>query len=136
MKLRTRPLSLIVAFTVLAGCSDVIGIDQPLEVPGATKYFDGPLFRTLWNGLEACSKLSGDLHAVDFYSVAAETLPCSLHGIRTVGMYFPSSNRIFIVQSEMWTTSVIRHEMMHALLKDESGHPAKYFGPDGVCGYL
>ena len=136
MKLRTRPLSLIVAFTVLTGCSDVIGIDQPLEVPGATKYFDGSLFRPLWNGLEACSKLSRNLHAVNFYSVPVETLPSSLHGIRTVGMYFPASDRIFIVEAEKWNTSVIRHEMMHALLRDESGHPAKYFGPDGVCGYL
>jgi hypothetical protein len=136
MKLRTLRLSLIVGFTVLTGCSDVIGIDQPLEKPGARKYFDEPFFRPLWIGLEACSKLSGDLHSVHFYSVAAVTLPSSLHGIRTVGMYFPSTNRIFILQSEMWNTKVIRHEMMHALLKDESGHPAKYFGSDGLCGYL
>ena len=136
MKRRAKVWSLIVVFNALLGCSDVVGFDQPIEIPGATKYFDGSLFRPLWNGLEACSKLSGDLHAVDFYSVAAETLPSSLHGIRTVGMYFPSTNRIFIVQSEMWTTSVIRHEMMHALLRDESGHPAKYFGSDGLCGYL
>ncbi len=119
---------------VLSGCADIMG--NPLEFPDAVEYFDGALFQPLWNDLKTCSKLSGNLQSVHFFYVPEPTLPSALHGIRTVGMYFPSSNRIFIVEAEKWNPAVIRHEMMHALLKDESGHPPKYFSSDGLCGYL
>ena len=117
-------------------CSDIVGIDEPLEFPNSSKYFMTPEFPQWWAELEACSKLSRNLDKVEFYHVYAETLPNVLHGIRTVGAYYPRSNRIFIVESEKANPSVIRHEMMHALLRDESDHPPQYFGADGLCGYL
>jgi len=128
-------LPLLVAF-VLAGCNDIIGLGSPLEFPDAVKYSDMSLFVPLWEELKACSKLDGNLRSVGFYHVPQATLPSTLHGIRTVGMYLPGSNRIFIVDAEMSNGKVIRHEMMHALLRDESGHPPRYFGYDGLCGYV
>ena len=132
---RRHVLALALAF-VLPACSDVIGFGDPIEYPDAVTYFNEPLFRPLWDQLEACSKLRGTLKSVGFFYVPQASLPSVLHGIRTLGVYLPRSNRIFIVESEKSNPAVIRHEMMHALLKDESGHPPMYFGADGLCGYL
>ena len=120
----------------LGGCSELMSLDEPLEYPDAVGYFDRENFRQWWNELEGCSKLSRNLDGVGFFYVSAETLPSALHGIRTLGQYFPQSNRIFVVASAKSDRQVIRHEMMHALLRDESGHPPMYFGSDGLCGYL
>lgn len=140
IELATRRNSLgmlMLAFTLaLSACSELIGFDEPLEYPEAVKYFDEGNFRQWWTELEACSKLSRRLDRVGFFYVRQETLPSTLHGIRTVGLYFPSSNRIFVVEAEKSNRQVVRHEMMHALLRDQSGHPAEYFGADGRCGYL
>jgi hypothetical protein len=133
--MRPRIFGAALCAVVLSGCAEIMGGDT-LEFPDGVKYFDAALFQPLWDDLKACSSLSGNLRSVDFFYVPHVTLPTSLHGIRTVGMYFPKTNRIFIVETEKWNTAVIRHEMMHALLKDESGHPAKYFGSDGLCGYV
>jgi hypothetical protein len=126
-------LAMVLAF-VLPACSDVIG--SRVEYPDAVKYSNEPLFRSLWAELGACSKLRGNLSGVGFFYVPRTSLPSALHGIRTIGIYFPESNRIFIVESEKSNPAVIRHEMMHALLKNASGHPPLYFGADGLCGYL
>ena len=132
---RRHVLALALAFA-LPACGDVIGSAYSIEYPDAVNYFDEPLFRPLWDQLEACSKLRGNLRRVGFFYVPRESLPSVLHGIRTLGVYFPENNRIFIVESEKSNPAVIRHEMMHALLKYESGHPPLYFGADGLCGYL
>ena len=132
---RRHALALAFAF-VMPACSDVIGFGNPIEYPDAVKYFDESQFRPLWDQLESCSKLRGSLGRVGFFHVPQESLPVVLHGIRTLGIYVRASNRIFIVESEKSNPAVIRHEMMHALLKDESGHPPQYFGTDGLCGYL
>ena len=130
--------TLMLAFAppALSGCSDILGVEKPLEYPDAVRYFDGDMFPQWWAELEACSKRSRPLRWVNFYYVRRDTFLSVLHGIRTVGLYFPDSDRIFIVESEKSNRQVIRHEMMHALLKDESGHPPEYFGADGRCGYL
>jgi len=120
----------------LSGCGTLMSPDAPLEYPDAVGYFDRDNFREWWNELEGCSKLSRNLDGVGFFYVSAETLPSALHGIRTLGQYFPQTNRIFVVASAKSDRQVIRHEMMHALLRDESGHPPMYFGSDGLCGYL
>jgi len=133
MMIRLTSLALALA---VSGCSDIVGFEEPLEYPDAVEYSIGPEFRGWWMGLQACSGLSGRLTDIDFFYVPRESLPSALHGIRTVGAYYPSSNRIFVVQSAKLDREVIRHEMMHALLRNESGHPPKYFGADGVCGYL
>lgn len=126
----------LIFVVVVTGCSEIVGFGDPLEFAGAVSYFDEPMFRRLWDELKACSKLSGSLRSIGFYYVPGESLPTTLHGIRTIGMYFPGTNRIFIIEPEKWNPSVIRHEMMHALLKDMSGHPPEYFGAEGLCGHI
>ena len=129
--------SLMLAFSLpLSGCSDVLGFEKPLEYPDAVRYFDEDAFPRWWAELEACSRVSRRLRSVTFYYVPRDTFLSVLHGIRTVGLYYPDSDRIFVVESEKSNRQVIRHEMMHALLRDESGHPPMYFGADGLCGYL
>jgi|SRR5687767_3269442 len=126
----------LVLTIVLAGCRTIDGPGEPLEFSDGIEYFEEGLFRPLWDELETCSKLNGNLRSVSFYYVSRETLPTALPGVRTVGMYFPRSNRIFIVSAELHNPKVIRHEMMHALLRDNSGHPPQYFSSTGLCGYV
>ena len=132
--MRIKKVALIAA-SLLWGCSEIFGT-PPLEYLGAVSYFDGPLFFPLWDELKACSKLSGKLRSFHFYYVKETSLHDSLHGIRTLGAYLPETNRIFIVELEKKNPAVIRHEMMHALLRDYRGHPPLYFASDGLCGYV
>ena len=134
MKIRTTSLAFVFA-VIVWGCSDLL-MDAPLEYPDGVRYFEDPEFFRWWGELKTCSKLSGDLDQIVFFHVPVKTLASSLHGIRTLGQYFPETQRIFVIDDERTNPAVIRHEMMHALLKDESGHPPKYFGYDGLCGYL
>ena len=134
-RLRRRWTSAAIGLGVLlSGCVDLLG-PEPLEYDDGIEYFDEGLFKPLWNDLKQCSKLDGSLREVTFYYVPRETLT-PVHGVRTLGMYFPKTHRIFIVQSSMADRDVVRHEMMHALLRETAGHPPKYFGSDGLCGYL
>lgn len=117
-----------------SGCQDLVGPREPIEFPDAVEYFDASLFPPVWAELRACSKLSGDLRRVSFYYVPRPTLRGVNPNIRTIGLYYPRTNRIFVIESEQANRSVIRHEMMHALLRDADGHPPQYFGADGLCG--
>ncbi len=118
----------------VSACRDVVGLRDPIEFPDAVGYFDTSLFPPVWAELRACSKLSGDLRRVGIYHVPRPTLREANRNIRTLALYFPRSNRIFVIESEKANRSVIRHEMMHALLRNEDGHPPQYFGFDGLCG--
>ncbi|MFL5553929.1 MAG: hypothetical protein ACJ770_14110 [Gemmatimonadaceae bacterium] len=133
-RIRIGSFALLAAF-MMPACSDIL-MDEPLEFPGGVEYYQRPEFPQWWADLQTCSGITRDIHAVHFFHVASATLPGVLHGIRTLGVYFPNTDRIFVIDAEKTNPAVIRHEMMHALLKDESGHPPKYFGTEGVCGYL
>jgi hypothetical protein len=133
---RWMAAGIIVLSAAAAGCFDFIGPGEALEYPDGIEFFDEALFPPIWAELKACSHLSGDLRKVDFYYVPRATLPPVDQGVRTLGMYFPKSNRIFVVESEKANRDVIRHEMMHALLGKLPGHPPQYFSEQGVCGYV
>lgn len=128
-----RWMGLVVAFAMTAGCRDIIRSDEPLELPDAIGYFDDKLFPAIWNELRSCSGLKGNLDGIGFYYVPRRTLGQDPI-IRTLALYYPRTHRIFVVESEKSSRDIIRHEMMHALLRDVEGHPPKYFGDNGVCG--
>jgi hypothetical protein len=124
----------LISVFILSACFDFVGPGTPLEYADGIEYFDEALFTPIWNDLKACSKLEGSLRKVSFYYVPRVTLPPIDPGIRTLGMYFPKTNRIFVVQSEKSNPEVLRHEMLHALLRETEGHPPLYFSREGLCG--
>lgn len=129
---RAAGIAIVLSLTASA-CGDLIGVNIPVEFSDATKYFDAPMFTPMWAQLEQCSKLSGNLRAIGFYSVPRLTLSTENINIRILAEYFPRSNRIFVIESEKADSIIIRHEMMHALLRDVEGHPPEYFGADSPC---
>ena len=131
-----RVWAAMAACLAAAGCADFLGPLGALEYPDGVPYFDEPMFTPIWNELRACSKLDRKLSSIEFYYVPRVTLPPVDPGIRTLGMYFPESDRIFVVESAKSDHDVVRHEMMHALLHNTPGHPPKYFSADGVCGVV
>ena len=113
-------------------CGDIFG-GLPLEYLDAVELDNDSMLKPLWTELESCSGRHRSFDAVDFFYVPRELLSAS-QGIRTVGQFFPATNRIYVVESKRNDRAVLRHEMMHALVRDIPGHPVKYFSAGGVCG--
>ncbi len=111
------------------GCASVT--DPPL--PGGAVAFAPPArYARWWTQAQACSGLTGDLAAVQWYVVpGADTIPDPGHA--DVNAYWsPASNRIVLGGKWARDGSVVRHEMLHALLgRGVTGHPAAYF--QGRC---
>lgn len=128
----------LLGLAMMSACQGIVGLDAPLEYSHGERFDNSILreavLRPLWNELEKCSGLNRNLSDLQFYSVSRATLGPPGGSIRIFGLYFPRTNRIFVVESRMWDRAVIRHEMMHALLREEEGHPPRYFGADGLCG--
>jgi len=107
----------------------------PLEYLDAVELKNDSMLRPLWDDLESCSGRHRSFNAVDFFYVPHDAL-FRKDGIRMLGQFFPGTNRIYVIESRRNDQSVIRHEMMHALIRDIDGHPAEYFSVNGRCGKL
>lgn len=126
--LRKAPLrddGLAIPFTFLIMC--VFGacnfIAAPL--PPNAKAFDPPsVFARWWSMTEACSGHSGDLRVVQWYRVPGMGF---LHeGQEVSGFWGSRPNRIVLADEVIDEGSVVRHEMLHALLQ-KTGHPRSQF---------
>lgn len=125
---------LLLSVSAAAACADIFG-GLPLEYLDAVEINNDSMLKPLWNELESCSGRHRSFHAVDFFYVPRDALPAN-DRIRTLGQFFPATNRIYVVESKRNDRSVLRHEMMHALLRDKAGHPPEYFSINGRCGSL
>jgi hypothetical protein len=123
MKLKLLPLFALAALSV-AACSS----PTAPPTPAAARWI--PLnveYRQWWGEVEQCSGLSRSIDDITFFAVPS--LPNS-----DVGAYYTDGSRIYLVEIFKNDELVIKHEMMHALLQNVSGHPAHYFSD--VCGDL
>jgi hypothetical protein len=116
----------------LFGCRDLVGP----EFPGNARPMPNvPIqYATWWHTVEACSGRVGDLSTVDWYYTDGVI---RVDGQDYDGYWFESGNRIVISNSAVYYGSVVRHEMLHALLRS-GGHPRQYFvdlcGAVAPCG--
>ncbi|MCU0620085.1 MAG: hypothetical protein MUC69_01125 [Gemmatimonadales bacterium] len=80
-----------------------------------------------WSRTEACSLLEGDMQRVEWYVVPDVATFATDQGEK-VGIRVQTGDRIRIVLAGHYQMHemVVRHEMLHALLK-EPGHPRDYF---------
>jgi hypothetical protein len=122
MRRRTWP-----ALFALAGVGCQFMTDPALP-PSATRLVPPPVFTRWWAMTEACSGLSRDMSAVTWY-VATGSPSISAGGQSDLaGYYSGASNRIVLADTAGLDGSVIRHEMLHALLGPSvSGHPRDEF---------
>ena len=117
---------------LLAGCHDPLAPWQEIDLSKAVKIEPSTQYIGWWNELEACSGLSGDVHAVAFYVVPNDSI-IKVGSESYWGYWIKSGNKI--VFAEKWAASekLVKHEEMHALLQSPL-HPQAYF--NGPCGDL
>lgn len=105
----TRCLALLTAAT--ASCSDATAVTQgrvEIEPPAA--------YRTWWSEVEECSGLGGDFAGVRWFATFA-----FVDGEGILGQW--NEHREITVRSDVWLDrEVIRHEVLHDLLRGDRRH--------------
>ena len=115
------------ALASVVACHELV--DPPL--PAGAEAFAAPaVFELWWNMTETCSKRTAPLSGVSWYVVrGARTIN---DGRNTVSGYWSAaSNRIVLAEAAAQVGAVVRHEMLHSLLR-AGGHPRQAFLND--CG--
>ncbi len=107
---------------LLAGCSDLFGPGVP---EGAIRLLPVPAeYEDWWRLAERCSGARGEFAAVGWGVVpGAETIP-GTDG--AVGTYYRNRHQIILVERGTYDGHLVRHEMLHALLR-VPGHPREFF---------
>ena len=116
-------LTILVVLVVVCGLAACGLITGPLP-PGAERFAPPAVYARWWSMTEACSGHSGDLRVVQWYRVPGMGF---LHeGQEASGFWGSSPNRIVLADEVIDEGSVVRHEMLHALLQ-KTGHPRSQF---------
>ena len=106
----------------LVACAEIF--DPPL--PANTRGFAPPAVYSLWWSMtEQCSGLKGSMNAVDWYVVPGEAYLMT-EGRAIGGYWSRGSNRIVLAEGAWQDGGLVRHEMLHALLRGGK-HPRKAF---------
>lgn len=98
--------------------------------PGAERFDPPAVYERWWELTKECSGLPGRLDAINWYQVP---------GVRTIqhgntqvaGWWSSSGNRIVLAGDARLWGDLVRHEMLHALVR-RAGHPRSVFV--GRCG--
>jgi hypothetical protein len=118
----------------IAACSGLAlscrGLTDPPLPRGAERFTAPPAYARWWTVTEACSGITRPLGTVTFYRAPhAETVPDGAYG-EVAGYWSRASNRIVLAGASAGDGPVVRHEMLHALVRT-GGHPPAYF--QGRC---
>ena len=123
MKLSWRgPVYCVQLFAAVAfatACEHMI-VD-PAFPPTSVAFTPPPVYARWWDMTQSCSGITGSLAAVSWLVVPG-TSDFQFKGQTVSGYWTAGSNSIVIADSVQLDGSVIRHEMLHALIKG-SGHP-------------
>ena len=118
---------------VTVACLVALSCEMPTDpaLPGnAIRFTPPPVYAQWWALTEECSGITRSLDAVQFYRIPnASTIPDNTYG-EVAAYWSPASNRIVLADFYEMQGQLVRHEMLHALLR-VSGHPAGYF--QGRC---
>jgi len=96
------------------------------KLPADAEQFAPPLvYSTWWNMTQACSGVTGSLAAVTWVKTG-EILRDPRTGEPIIGYWSAGSNRIVLVNTAVMSGGAVRHEMLHALLR-QPGHPRNQF---------
>lgn len=108
------------AFERDGGTTDT-GTLHPFPIPrGAERMVPPPAYPRWWAELSTCAHLGGDFGLVRWWRAAGPTFPCPFGPtFECVGMWVPPHD---IVLGDPVAGSIIKHEMLHDLLRGDSGH--------------
>jgi hypothetical protein len=87
------------------------------ELPNGSVQFEAPsAYSRWWTMVQTCSGLGGDITTVSWYRVP--TGADVVEGSSSIdGYWAPSTNRIVLSAGSVLDGGVVRHEMLHALLR-------------------
>jgi hypothetical protein len=112
----------ILALPLLNGC-DATGPQLP---PGAEQFVPPAVYQQWWNLTQQCSGLTASLNDVTWYRVpGAADIPLG-DGSSVNGRWDAAGNRIILAGDSDLEGDLVRHEMLHALLRS-AGHPRSAF---------
>lgn len=90
------------------------------------------IYRTWWDEIEACSGRKGDFRSLSFY-VVPDADGWWDGRVFIEGAWVSRGNRITVGERRSLIARILRHEMLHALLRTGE-HPAEFFTTK--CGSL
>ncbi len=92
---------------------------------GAVPFSPPATYFTWWQQVELCSGLNADFTAVSWYIVPnVSTFPSEIGDLH--GSYQQASNSIIVAGGYKDDPLLVRHEELHAILR-QPGHPPEYF---------
>jgi hypothetical protein len=110
------------ALPLLAAC-DLTG---PALPAGAVQFVPPAVYQQWWQLVEACSGSAGSFAGVLWYRVpGVGAIPLG-DGTSVNARWDASQNRIILAGDTEYAGDLVRHEMLHALLRS-GGHPRKAF---------
>jgi hypothetical protein len=120
LKISLRPLFL--ALPLLEAC-DLTG---PALPAGAQHFVPPAVYQQWWQLTEECSGTSGSFAGVSWYRVPdVDAIPLG-DGTSVNARWDASENRIILAGDTEFAGDLVRHEMLHALLRS-GGHPRDAF---------
>jgi len=110
----------------ISGCA-ALAPSQAVLPAGAVPVAAPAVYREWFQRTEACSGRTGNLEAVQFYVVPGVETFETRDGPQ-VGVWIGEggSHRIVIAGNYQGHEMVVRHELLHTLLR-QTGHPEEYF---------
>lgn len=128
---RKRLVARARAAACLAALVACTGITDP-KVPPAERFDPPAQYLGWWQEMQGCSARTARFHAVTFYRVLPTPGRDSLQfsdpesGKYHDGEWVPGRNAIYLAAGQLMNPGLVRHEMLHALLRDVH-HPPAYF---------
>jgi hypothetical protein len=113
-----------IAVAVVAAC----GSELTDPLPKGAVALDPPpvIYSVYWGEVEQCSGETADFSSIKWYYVPGDGGFQSGNSADVVGVWEPQGNSITLAQYVMDNPLVVRHEMLHAILK-RTDHPPQYF---------
>lgn len=100
------------ALVLLGGCGDQ---DPVIPGPSRVAIDPHPVFSILWNEVQECSGLTGDLAGISWF------VTTGFDRAETLGQW--NSDREITLRIDRWTEfMVVKHEMLHDLLRGDGEH--------------
>lgn len=120
---RMRPFLLL---PLVSACS----LTDPRLPAGAERFTPPSVYAQWWDLTKECSGLSGNLSDVTWYRVPGTYYIPLGDGSSVNGLWDAVGNRIVLASASQFEGDLVRHEMLHALLRS-AGHPRPAF--IGLC---
>lgn len=125
-----RRVSVIGLALIAAVCGSCVTILEPTPLPTDAVEIAAPLpFARWWTLVEQCSGRSAPMSEIHWFVVPGSAF--TIDGTDYDGMWFRDGNKILLAQSALYHGSIVRHEMLHAILQRGS-HPYAEFADH--CG--